>query len=36
MAEAVFQEVDIYVSLHQNTAAQFIENRPIMDLYLEA
>ena len=32
MAEAVFQEVDTYVSCRQNTVAQYIATRPIMDL----
>ena len=35
MAEAVFQEVQTYVSLHQNKVAQFIATRPIMYLSLE-
>ena len=34
MAEAGLQKVDTYVSLHQNTVAQYISTRPIMDLYL--
>ena len=36
MAEAVFQEVETYVSHLQNTVAQFIATRPIMDLCLAA
>ena len=34
MVEVVLQEVDIYVSRHHNTVAQFIATRPIMDLCL--
>ena len=34
MAEAGFQEVETYVSCHQNTVAHFIATRPIMDLCL--
>ena len=34
MAEAGLQEVETYFSRRQNTAAQFIETRPIMDLCL--
>ena len=30
------QEVETYVSCHQNTVAQFIASRPIMDLCLAA
>ena len=36
MAEAGLQEVDTYVSRHQNTVAKFIATRPIMDLCLAA
>ena len=36
MAEARLQEVEIYVSRLQNTAAQFIATRPIMELCLAA
>ena len=36
MEEAGLQEVEIYVSLRQNTVAQFIDTRPIMDLCLAA
>ena len=36
MAEAGFQEVETYVSLRQNTFAQFIAARPITDLCLAA
>ena len=36
MVEAVLQEVDIYVSRRQNTVAQSIATRTIMDLCLEA
>ena len=36
MTEAVCQEVDNYVSCRQNTAAQFIATRPIMNLCMEA
>ena len=36
MEEAVLQEVETYVSLHQNTFTQFIITRPIMDLCLAA
>ena len=36
MAEARLQEVDNYVSCHQNTVTQFIAARPIMDLCLAA
>ena len=32
--EAGLQEVETYISLHQNTVAQFFETRPIMDLCL--
>ena len=35
MAKAGLQEVDTYVYLFQNTVAQFIATRPIMDLCLE-
>ena len=34
MAEAVFQEVETYVSCHQNTVLQYIATRSIMDLCL--
>ena len=34
MAEAVFQEVDTYTHSHQNTVAQYIATRSIMDLCL--
>ena len=34
MEKLVMQEVDTYVSLCHNTAAQFIATRPIMDLCL--
>ena len=34
MAEAGLQEVDAYVYRRQNTVAQFIATRPIMDLCL--
>ena len=34
MAEAGFQEVEAYVSCHQNTVAQYIATRSIMDLCL--
>ena len=34
MAEAGFQEVETYVSCHQNTVAQYIATRSIMDLCL--
>ena len=36
MAEAGLQEVETYVSRRQNTVAQYIVNRPIMDLCLVA
>ena len=36
MAEEGLQEVEIYVSRRQNTAAQFIATRPIMYLFLAA
>ena len=36
MAEARLQEGDTYVSRRQNTVAQFIVTRPIMDLCLAA
>ena len=32
--EARFHDMDTYVSLHQNTATQFISTRTIMDLFL--
>ena len=34
MDKAGLQEVENYVSLHQNTVEQFIDTRPIMDLFL--
>ena len=34
MVEAGFHEVDTYVSCHQNTVAQYIATRSIMDLCL--
>ena len=36
MAEAGLQEVDTYVSHRQNTVAQYILTRPIMELCLAA
>ena len=36
MEEAGMQEVETYLSRHQNTVAQFIATRPIMDLFLVA
>ena len=36
MGEAGLQEVDTYVYRRQNTVAQFIVTRPIMDLCLAA
>ena len=36
MAEVELQEVETYVSRRQNTVAQFIATRPIMDLCLAA
>ena len=36
MTDLGLQEVETYVSHIQNTAAQFIATRPIMDLYLAA
>ena len=36
MAGAGLQEVETYVSRRQNTEAQYIVTRPIMDLCLEA
>ena len=36
MADAGLQEVETYVSHHQNTVAQYIATRPIMDLCLVA
>ena len=36
MSEVGMQEVETYVSCRQNTGAQFIATRPIMDLCLEA
>ena len=35
MADSGLQEVDTYVSCHQNTLSQFIATRPIMELCLE-
>ena len=35
MAEAGFKEVETYVSRRQNTVAQFIATRPIIELCLE-
>ena len=34
IAKAVLQELEIYVSLHHTTVAQFIATRTIMDLFL--
>ena len=34
LVEVVLQYVETYVSLQQNTVAQFIATRPIMDLFL--
>ena len=36
MKEAGLKEVEIYLSLFQNTTAQFIATRPIMDLCMAA
>ena len=36
MSEAGFQEVETYVSCRQNTVAQYISTRSIMDLCLAA
>ena len=36
MTNTGLQEVETYVSHHQNTVAQFIATRPIMDLCLVA
>ena len=36
MAEAGLQEVETYVSHHQNTVVQYIATRTIMDLCLAA
>ena len=36
MAEAGLQELETYVSCFQNTVAQYIVTRPIMDLCLAA
>ena len=36
MAEAGLQEVETYIYCHQNTMAQYITTRPIMDLCLAA
>ena len=33
MAEAGLQEVETYVSCHQNTVTQFVATRPIMDVW---
>ena len=35
-AEACLHEVETYVSLHQNTVAQFIVTGPILELFLAA
>ena len=34
MAELGLQEMETYVSDHQNTVAQYVATRPIMDLCL--
>ena len=34
MLEAVLRKVETYISCRQNIAAQYIENRPIVDLFL--
>ena len=36
MAEVGLQEVETYISRHQDTVAKFIATRPIMDLCLAA
>ena len=36
MAEEGYQEVETYVSFHQNTVAQYIATRPIIDICLAA
>ena len=36
MVDEGMQEVDTFVDLHQNTAAQFITTRPVMDMCLAA
>ena len=36
MAEAGLQDIETYVARHQNTGAQYISSRPIMDLFLAA
>ena len=36
MFEVGVKELDTYINLHQNTVAQFIAIRPIMDLCLAA
>ena len=36
MEAADLQDVDTYVSRRQNTSAQYIAGRPIIDLYLAA
>ena len=36
LAAVVPEEIGIYIDCHQNTVAQYIATRPIMDLYLEA
>ena len=36
MAEALLQELETYVSCHQNIVTQFIVTRPVMDLCLAA
>ena len=33
MAEAGLEEVETYVSCHQNTVAQFVATRTIMDVW---
>ena len=34
IAEAGLQEVNTYISHHQNTVVQYIATRPIMDLFM--
>ena len=36
LAAVVPEEIRIYIACRQNTVAQYIATRPIMDLYLEA
>ena len=36
MTEEILQEMETYVSCHQNTVAQFIVTRPILNLCMEA